>query len=300
MSKTKKEKDQSGKILFRKVRFAGGRVNLHFTEKFETHYNELTLDMAEEPMDSFKEAMSALAEDVIEICEIPDPGKKLAERIEVHTINIKYETEKEIPGAVISFKIKRQKKSGVISINTPYQLLEERESGSEDQLLKPETAEKIHELLKEASLYYSGKRKQIVMEFKEESADQSKGEDSEHESHLRIIADTDYVVKTDQDLIGVINPGHIISLSRLVNISKLLSNGNKKGIYHLNPGKKINSPEVGKDLNAFTFKRNGEVLILTQMMEDEIESYSPKILNSRISELLNDNFKSMLKEVLSA
>lgn len=280
---SKKEKP---KILFQKIKYSGDRVQLDYMEKFQDYFNEITLDMAQQPMDSFKEAFNDLAEDVIEMAELPDPEGKLKNRIEINSIKIKYETEKEIPGIVISFKLKREKKSGMILINTPYQLLEERESGSSDQLVSEDTAEKIYHLLAEAAKYKDGSRKQIEMKFdsSEESKEpEDKKDDFKYE--LKIIPSHDFVVKTDPDLNGVIKPGFLITLNKLINIDDLIIPDERKGLFHLQNSDDV--PYVDDNPRyAFSFRRNGDVFILQKILNEEISGMAPADINKNIKETL--------------
>jgi len=270
--------EKTGRFLYKKIRYAKGRVILEWIEKINDKFRLGSIDDYNEPMDSFKNAFNLLAEDCITICELGNEYSELIKRTEVHTINIKYETEKEIPGIIISFKIKRERRSGVIAINTPYHLIKARQEGSDEQLLDEKTADKIYELIKEADYYRTGKRKQLSIQFNQTNE----------------ANENDFVVKLNMEQNGLIRPGVLISLTTLANNADLCKQNGKSGIYHINPIDKSKTKKAKNEKNIFTLKRNGNVLILNLIQEKNIDEYEKDNLNSLIVELIDKHFKEIL------
>ena len=268
---------EKGRILYKKIRYSKERVELIWVEKIEENFINGSIDSFIEPMDSFKLAMAALASDCIDICELDNDD--LIKRCEVHTVNIRYETEREIPGIILSFKINRENRSGSISINTPYHLLKQRKEGSDEQVLEGETAEKINTLIQEAEQYRTGKKKQIVFNFNPEENTKEDG----------------FIVKLEMEQKGLIKPGVLISLNKLVNESSLCKQNGKSGVYHLNPSKDKVINDDKKEIDLFTFKRNGNVLILQSIKEMNIDEYKKDELNKTMIELISEYFAEEIK-----
>lgn len=293
-----KPKPPKGKILFKKIGFINGRVRLKIDERFDDEVNKSNNNYFQAPLDSFFEAMNDLAQDIVTICELPDPKKDLYERIQISEIDFDYKSQGDLPGFSIHFKITTS--NGLVDGTTPYRLLETREEEIK-KTAKNETIARVYELMEEANKYLNGERQNYSFKFEEPEAvnDESiveeniaKNKDVNEKIKSNIIEKAEFVVKADGQMIGVIKPGLLIQLTQLVNSKGLLSNGNKNGIYILNPGprKKVKT-ENGYKRNGFTFRRNGDVLILEKMMEVLIEDYSPDIINNHISSLITESFK---------
>lgn len=312
---TKKQPEQPARILYTKIKISKGRVSIDYTEKVGEYFNELSMNMSQAPKKSFIDAMDSLAGDVLDICGINNKKEKLSERVQVHTVNIKYETEKEIPGVIISFKIKLPNRNDSININTPYSLLEAR-SENDLNVLDDDIKEKIFYLLEEADKYRSGQRENYEFKFQSEpeateepAAEPEKIKDQKAEMSNSIIAGDgkifelgaeDYIVKTPEELKGVIKPGTLQQLTQLVNIKGLLNVNGKKGIYHLNPNEKGKTEGFeGQHKNGFSFKRNGNVMILDAVMEKGVTEYEPGDLNVYILDLLKHRFLNRLKITLA-
>lgn len=265
-------KSNNGRILYRKIRYAKGRVQLEWMEKMDDQVRYGSIDDFNEPMDSFKNAMKDLANDCITLCELL-ADNEFENRIEVHTINIKYEAEKEIPGINISFKINRIKKSGAYSITTPYQLLkpkdDEEEQTEDNQIL----FNKIKLLMNEADNYRTGKRKQLNIEF-----DNNNNSDS-------------FIVKLEGEKNGLLRPGILMSFNNLVNNESICKQNGTKGIYNINPVERMGTIKAFKAKNLFTFKRNGDILLLNQILDKNIEEYEADSLNSFVIDLIDEYFK---------
>lgn len=267
---------KEGRILYNKIRYSKSRVELVWIEKIDDKYVNGSINHFKEPMDSFKDALDNLSSDCIDITELDND--ELIKRCEVHTVNIKYETEREIPGIIISFTLKREKRSGSISINTPYQLLKQRKEGSDEQVLDIATSEKIYTLIQEADLYRTGKKKQIDLNFEPDEFNEEEG----------------FIVKVHQDMKGVIKPGVLVSLTRLVNNREICIQNGKEGIFHLNPSEQQIKDDDDGTVNLATFKRNGNVLILQSIKGKNIEEYEVKELNPLIIDLLTNYFQNQL------
>lgn len=261
---------EKGRILYKKIRYAKERVFLEWTEKIDGEYIGGYIESYQEPMDTFKSSLTALAQDCIEICEL---GEIELSRVEVHTVNIKYETEKEIPGIIISFKINREKRSGSIGINTPYHLLKARKEGNDEQVLEGDTAEKVYALIQEADYYRTGKKKQIDFNFEPDEP-----------------ADDDYIVKLNPEQKGLIKSGVLITLNKLVNDPTICTSNGKSGIYHLNPNNKQIINDDKKKVDAFTFKRLDRVMILESIMDIKIDEYEGEHANVIAIDLLQEYF----------
>lgn len=266
---------KEGRILYRKIRYANGRVILEWIEKIEDQVRYGSIDDFNEPMDEFKKSLNILSTDCIDLCELIDNDGELQKRIEVSTVNIKYETEKETPGINISFKINRMKKSGAYSITTPYQLLKSKD---EDDFIDDDLVEKIKKLIEEADNYRTGKRKQIEIEFKSDN----------------IQDDSAFIVKLNGELNGLLKPGVLLSLTRLANNAMICRQNGKAGIYNINPPDKENKKQNKNVDHIFTLKRNGDVLILISILNKNIEEYEKDNLNSFVLDILNDKFKNHL------
>ena len=276
-----------GRILYKKIRYSKERVILEWVEKFDDQVRSGSIDDFNEPMDSFKAALQNLASDCIELCELPGNPEELEGRIIVTTINIKYETEKEIPGINISFKIDRQKRGGAYSITTPYQLLKSKDDEKEQDAYSNILSTKIHTLINEATFYKTGIRKQIELEFdsQEEANNYSKVN-----SELTQETNDSFIVRLDQEQTGLLKPGVLVNLTKLANDESICKQNGVKGIYHINPKQKSKSKDpivnrLGHYKNIFTLKRNGNILILKSIFDKNIEEYDKDMLNPFMVEI---------------
>ena len=132
-------------------------------------WDDYTMACSDLPRPEFIDAMKALIQDVVSLCELPD--KDAEDRITVRSVTWSYSDE-DIQGAVISAQRKLYNSVAPMNINTPhkpYQPYNETcEDPDPDMILPEDTIERLDKLEEECQYYIDGDRAQMKL-FEEES-----------------------------------------------------------------------------------------------------------------------------------
>lgn len=132
-----------------------GRVVLRHQEANGTEEpDSYTLDAKAEPRAEFLEALSALAPDVVDLCELDGVDES---DIEVRGVSLFYKDG--IMGATITGLRSLRRSTWPLVLNTPFKPVEHYSGeGDEEQLLPEDTAERVLGLVWEAGKYLAGER----------------------------------------------------------------------------------------------------------------------------------------------
>lgn len=140
------------KYQIEKVR-VGEVVHIEYTQKERDDRRTVVLDSKDAPKQSLKDALAALTDDVIVLCDLPVGYTK---GLDVRGVRFKHLKEGRI-GAVISAVKTVEHTSAVFNINTPY-----AEQAQEDPTkgLEQPAIVRLRQVLKEATAYIEGERLQ--------------------------------------------------------------------------------------------------------------------------------------------
>lgn len=121
-------------------------------------WDEYSFCCSEDARPEFHDALKVLAQDVIEMCELPD---NYLEKITVKGVSFSW--SQDIMGAVIVASMKLDKSHQSLNLNTPHKASEMYNPDTpedEKQLLSSECYERLEVLLQESELYIQGERAQ--------------------------------------------------------------------------------------------------------------------------------------------
>jgi hypothetical protein len=146
------------------------------TEQDQEIKQELTLKCSEEPVESFKKTLQALKPHIVDLCEQP---KDYEARVTVRGIHIRYsdhENGSKIMGITMTGTYKLKRSNGVNVLNTPFkqESYTTSKGGDETKLLSEPCAELVYELFDEAKRYVQGERLKLMIDFKEQEAQDKK------------------------------------------------------------------------------------------------------------------------------
>jgi hypothetical protein len=122
--------------------------------------DEYSFTCSEKARPEFYEAMKAMAEHVIEMCELPE---SYLDRITVRGVSYSYGGENETMGATISAAMRLDNSYQALNINTPHKASEMYCPDTPDddmQLLSSECVDALEALLFECEKYIKGDREQ--------------------------------------------------------------------------------------------------------------------------------------------
>jgi hypothetical protein len=122
--------------------------------------DEYSLTCRDKARPEFYEAMTALAEHVIEMCELPDD---YLERITVRGVSFSYGGENNTMGAVISASMELKESYQPLNLTTPHKASAMYNPGTPDdekQLLTGDCIDALEALQKECEAYIKGEREQ--------------------------------------------------------------------------------------------------------------------------------------------
>ena len=135
------------------------RIHLEFERPKGGDYDQYMLNSIDAPAPSFHDALQALAQDVVELCELPDD---YWHRIIVKGVSFSYGGEQEVMGATITATMRLMESNAPLNLNTPHKAEEPyAETGDPKQLLDPACARRLHMLIIEAEQFVKGVRQQI-------------------------------------------------------------------------------------------------------------------------------------------
>ena len=147
-------------MRFQKIKVTKDKkIHLEYgIENSKGGWDEYSLSCSDEAKPEFGIAMLALAQDVIEMCELPDD---YLNRIAVRGISLSYGGENQVMGAVIVAQMSLHKSNIPLNLNTPHKPSEPYSDGSdESQLLDPKCVDRIMDLVAEGEDYAKGVRAQ--------------------------------------------------------------------------------------------------------------------------------------------
>jgi hypothetical protein len=135
----------------------------------------------------FYDAMGALVQDILTLCEFPTGWKN---SITVHSVSFSY-SDDDVKGAVITGQRELEHSSAPLNLNTPHKPYEpynpEQGDVDPDMLLPEETCERLDILDDEANKYIDGDRAQGNL-FKELEKEAAKA-DKRKRQHIESIED---------------------------------------------------------------------------------------------------------------
>lgn len=156
-------------MRFKKIKAGtAGKISLEYEVKKGWGMDEFAMSCVDKALPSFHEALQALSEDVVEICEFPESYR---DRILVTGVSFSYAGDNEVMGATIISQLRLAKSNVGLNINTPYKASEfYGETGDKDQLLSEDCVERLGTLQEEAEKYLKGTRAQAELFAKQEAA----------------------------------------------------------------------------------------------------------------------------------
>ena len=148
-------------LRIRKVKLTKEKkIMMVYEKKVSMFWDEYQFTSSEDAMPDFYNALFALREHVVEMCELPD---SYLDRITVKGVSYSYGGEEEVMGATISASMKLNKSNCDLNVNTPHKSSEPYAKDcpeDENQLLSYECVECLNALANECESYINGKRAQ--------------------------------------------------------------------------------------------------------------------------------------------
>lgn len=128
-------------------------------------WDEFSMTCAEEGKPELYTAFDALAEHVIEMCELPED---YVDRVIVRGVSASYAGEGGVMGATITAQLRLDNSNTNLNLNTPHKAEEPYCADSdpadvENQILPDGCADAIYDLFGEAEKYVRGERKQLKL-----------------------------------------------------------------------------------------------------------------------------------------
>ncbi len=137
------------------------KIYLEFEKPNGGDYDNFIIKSNDKPAPSFHTALQALAQDVIEMCELPVDYR---ERIVVKGVSFSYGGEKEVMGATLTAIMKLEDSVVPLNLNTPHKAREfYAKDGDPRQLLDSACARRLDALIIEAEQFVRGVRQQTDM-----------------------------------------------------------------------------------------------------------------------------------------
>jgi hypothetical protein len=143
-------------ISIKKVKFDGAKVRIGYErERDDGQIDEFTMSSADQPAQSFIDALAALSEDVIDICELPADQQ---DKLKVRGVTVTHTND--VMGVCITALKSLKTADAPLVLNTPHLTEAPYSEGSTSPLLSTETCDRISELLLAAERYLDGERAQ--------------------------------------------------------------------------------------------------------------------------------------------
>ena len=124
------------------------------------NFDEYSLTCREKARPEFYETMEALAEHVVDMCELPE---NYLNRIKVRGVSFSYGGETEVMGAVISASMELKESYQALNLTTPHKasaMYNPTTPDDEMQLLTGDCIEALEALQEECMAYIEGDRAQ--------------------------------------------------------------------------------------------------------------------------------------------
>ncbi|CDX01274.1 Hypothetical protein DPCES_1387 [Desulfitobacterium hafniense] len=148
-------------MRIKKIKISSGRVLVNYEKRSKSGlWDEYSFNCSEEPRPELKEAMTALAPHVVDMCELPE---EYLSKIEVKSVSFSYGGENATMGATISGQMKLENSYCGLNLNTPHKASEMYNPSSEPdemQLLTEECIDDLEVLCEEVKLFIDGERAQ--------------------------------------------------------------------------------------------------------------------------------------------
>jgi len=122
-------------------------------------WDDFSFNCVDEALPEFYGALGALAEDVVEMCELSPENES---RITVRGVSISFAGEAEVMGATISASKALIHSNSPLQLNTPHKIEEPYNEGPGDDnaLLSGQCARRLYLLFEQARRYVDGDRAQ--------------------------------------------------------------------------------------------------------------------------------------------
>ena len=136
-----------------------GKIHVEYeVENSKGGMDEFSMTCSDEPKPEFTVALKDLAQDVLDMCELPDV---YLPRVIVTGVSFSYGGEAEVMGATLIAQMKLHKSNVNLNLITPHKIEEfYSEQGDPAQLLGEECVERLKELIDQAGDYVKGVRAQ--------------------------------------------------------------------------------------------------------------------------------------------
>lgn len=137
-----------------------GKVAIEYQIPKGAGFDDYSLRCSEKAMQSFYDAMYALRESVVKLCEFPE---EFTDRIHVKGVSFSYGGESQTMGAVIVAHLILNLSDGNLNINTPHKAVEMYNPDAEvreEAVFDEDTIGCLEQLEAEAIKYVNGERAQ--------------------------------------------------------------------------------------------------------------------------------------------
>ena len=136
-----------------------GKTHLEYqVERDSGALDEVSLICSDEPKPEFNIALNDLAQDVVDLCELPDG---YLDRIKVTGVSFSYGGENSVMGATIIAQMTLKKSNICLNLNTPHKAeVFYGKDGDPKQLLPDDCITRLCDLSREAEDYINGIRAQ--------------------------------------------------------------------------------------------------------------------------------------------
>jgi hypothetical protein len=143
-------------IRFTKIKFDGSKVRIEYENKREdqAQWDEFSLQSADRPVPEFIEALHALRQDVVSICELAETDET---KLDVRGVTITHTND--IMGLCITALKALKTTQAPLVLNTPH-LPEESYSDTPCPVLDEQTVARLGVLIRAAERYVDGERAQ--------------------------------------------------------------------------------------------------------------------------------------------
>ncbi|CAG0945174.1 hypothetical protein ANRL1_02181 [Anaerolineae bacterium] len=159
-------------MRFLKIKFKDGKVFIEYEVKRQDDKDpdQFSFSSADSPQPSFPAALQALAEDVVEMCELAETDTV---KIEVKGVSFSYGGADEIMGATIVAQKRLRYSNTALNLNTPHKASEPYSEGGDESLcLTDDCTKRLTRLMDEAKQYIEGVRAQMDLFALKEAVDE--------------------------------------------------------------------------------------------------------------------------------
>ena len=157
------DKSRSQIVRFLKIKVTkDGKIGIIYELRNKEQWDEYSMTSSDKAKPSFHEALQALTEDIVDMCELPN---NYQDRIIVKGVSFSYGGEKEVMGATIIAQMQLRRSNVPLNLNTPHKAEEPYGEGEGDpaQLLSDSCIRRLETLMEEAEDFMKGIRAQVDM-----------------------------------------------------------------------------------------------------------------------------------------